>query len=113
MEGIKRRRLGERAWREVLARHAGGGESVSAFCRREGLSPNSFRRWRERLAPGALGAAPRKAVPVPVPVPVTSAPAAHGFVDLGALGGATEPACSRLEMRLELGGGITLHLVRG
>ena len=45
MEGIKRRRLGERAWREVLARHAGGGESVSAFCRREGLSPNSFRRW--------------------------------------------------------------------
>ena len=107
MEGIKRRRLGERAWREVLARHAGGGESVSAFCRREGLSPNSFRRWRERLAPGALGAAPRKAVPV------SSAPAAHGFVDLGALGGATEPACSRLEMRLELGGGITLHLVRG
>jgi len=107
MEGIKRRRLGERAWREVLARHAGGGESVSAFCRREGLSPNSFRRWRERLAPGALGAAPRKAVPV------TSAPAAHGFVDLGVLGGATEPACGRLEMRLELGGGITLHLVRG
>jgi hypothetical protein len=107
MEGIKRRRLGERAWREVLARHAGGGESVSAFCRREGLSPNSFRRWRERLAPSALGAAPRKAVPV------SSAPAAHGFVDLGVLGGAAAPGAGRLEVHLELGGGITLHLVRG
>lgn len=107
MEGIKRRRLGERAWRELLARHAIGGESVSEFCRREGLSPNSFRRWCERLAPGALGAAPREAVPV------SSAPAACGFVDLGVLGGATAPAAGRLELHLELGGGITLHLVRG
>jgi hypothetical protein len=107
MEGIKRRHLGERAWRELLARHAGGDESVSEFCRREGLSPNSFRRWRARLALGAPGAAPCEAVSV------SSAPTARGFVDLGVLGGATAPAAGRLEVHLDLGGGITLHLVRG
>jgi len=107
MEGIKRRRLGERAWRELLARHAAGGESVSEFCRREGLSPNSFRRWRARLAPSALGAAAREAVPV------SNAPAARGFVDLGVLGGATALAAGRLELHLDLGGGITLQVVRG
>jgi len=29
MEGIKRRHLGESAWRELLARQTGGGESVT------------------------------------------------------------------------------------
>ncbi len=39
---------------------------------------------------------------------VTAAP----FVDLGAI--ATAPSApSRLELRLDLGGGLTLHLVRG
>lgn len=106
MEGVKRRRLGERAWRDLLARHAGGGESVSAFCLREGLSPNSFRRWRARLASSAPDSAPREAVSV------SSRPSARGFVDLGLLGGTSAPA-SRLEFTLDLGGGITLHMVRG
>ena len=105
MEGIKRRRLGERSWRELLARHATGGESVSAFCLREGLSPNSFCRWRARLATGALDTARPEAVSV------SSTPPARGFVDLGVLGGTVAPA-SRLELTLDLGGGITLHMVR-
>jgi hypothetical protein len=106
MEGIKRRHLGESAWRELLSRHAAGGDSVSEFCRREGLSPNSFRRWRSRLATGSWGAVAREAVSV------SSVPAARGFVDLGLLGGAAPPA-SRLELTLDLGGGVTLHVVRG
>jgi len=105
MEGIKRRHLGAQAWRELLARQASSGESVSVFCRREGLSPNSLRRWRERLATQALGDVSREAAP--------SARVARGFVDLGVLGGATAPAAGRLELHLELGGGITLHVVRG
>jgi len=74
-----------------------------------GPEPEQLSALARAAGTGGSGrcAAPRKAVPV------SSAPAAHGFVDLGVLGGATEPACSRLEMRLELGGGITLHLVRG
>jgi transposase-like protein len=90
----------------LLSRQATGGESVSAFCLREGLSPNSFRRWRARLAPGALAATPRQAVSV------QSAQAACGFVDLGVLGDAV-PSASRLEITLDLGGGIRLSLVRG
>jgi len=35
---------------------------------------------------------------------------APGFIDLGALGA---PAAQRWEVRLDLGGGIILHLVRG
>ena len=79
---------GDRAgfWRGKLRDQAGSGLSVSAFCRREGFSPNSFYRWRRLLAEGdgANGAAkhlsdpPRENVFVPVSV-VGQAPA--GFSD--------------------------------
>ena len=107
MEGIKRRRhLDENAWRDVFGRFAQGDESVSAFCQREGLNTSSFRRWRARL--GLTGS--RR------PVSVTSAKsddaAMAGFVELGAL--PVPPArCGRLELKLDLGGGVVLHVVRG
>lgn len=97
VEGIKRRHLDIDAWREMLQRFAAGGESVTAFCRREGVSTNSFRRWRARLEA------------------TSSMPASHaapGFVEVGSLGGAAA-AAARLELTLDLGGGVTLHVVRG
>ena len=98
MEGKRRRRLSAQAWREVLDRQAASGVGVSAFCEREGLGENSFYRWRQMLKVKAEAA---------------SAPAKleAAFVDLGSL----EPGSGkeRLDLKLELGGGLTLHLTRG
>ena len=46
MEGIKRKHLGEQAWRELVRRFDGAGVTVGEFCRREGVSKSSFQRWR-------------------------------------------------------------------
>jgi len=107
VEGIKRRRhLDENAWRDVFGRFAQGDESVSAFCQREGLNTSSFHRWRARLGLASearrVNAAPAKA----------NDAAMTGFVDLGALG-APPAGCGRLELKLDLGGGVVLHVVRG
>jgi putative transposase len=100
VEGIKRRRLGAQFWREALEHFATSGLAVSAFCQREGVSTKTFYRWQDRLEKGAMA---------------TTLPAQRGaapFVDLGALiqGGMN---ASGLDLKLDLGGGLTLHLVRG
>jgi hypothetical protein len=91
----KWRRRSRAQWRAVFERFDASGLGVVAFCEREGISVSSFRRWRGLLAdeaPGAPDGAP-------------------GFVDAGVLG--PSGAVGRLELRLELGGGMVLHLVRG
>lgn len=102
MERIRRRHRGSAAWGELLRRHEASGETVSAFCRREGLSVNSFRRWQACLGTAA-SAAVVKAVP--------KAMAAPAFFEMGALG-ASVPGAAPFDLRLDLGGGMTLHLVR-
>ena len=109
----RRRRLGEAGWRALLARFAGSGQSVVAFCRGEGVSAASFHRWRRQLedsvslGPVPLSSADRGLVGGERSPPKTSA----GFVDLGALLGGTRSG--RLELRIELGDGMVLHLARG
>jgi hypothetical protein len=39
----------EAFWRGVLKRHATGGHSIRAFCRREKLSEPSFYAWRRTI----------------------------------------------------------------
>ena len=82
-----RRHLDAQSWREVFGRFDGSGESVVGFCKREGLSSSCFHRWRQRLA-------------------------AAKFIEMGSMGAQAERA-SRLDIRLELGGGVVLYLVRG
>jgi putative transposase len=104
-----RRHLSAQAWREVFGRYDGSGESVTGFCKREGLHMSSFRRWRQRLAPMA-------------PTPITTQPGEPreakrqapeaSFIEMGAMGAAND-STGRLELRLELGGGLVLQLVRG
>lgn len=84
--------------------------TVLAFCDREGISTASFYRWRSILKGSQQ--APRSQKPSMV------ADRAAGFVDLGAL--STSGSCPasgiaqrRFEVRLDLGGGVLLHLVRG
>lgn len=104
-QGVKRRRhLSKQAWGEVLQRFAGAGVSVEEFCRSEGLCRSSFNRWRSRLGATVSTAAAARKTGANKPV----AP----FVDLGVLGASAAPALPALDLRIDLGGGVSLHLVR-
>lgn len=92
----KRQRRSREQWQALLARFELAGMSVVAFCAGETISEASFYRWRALLASSDAGH--------------HVAPAA-GFVDLGPM--ATGAREARLEIRLDLGDGIVLHLVRG
>ena len=94
----KRIRRNEVQWRALLSRFSTSGLSVAAFCEREAVSTASFFRWR-----GLTGLHDGGEI---VAVPNPSA-----FVDLCTLN--IEPArAAALDLRLDLGGGVTLHLVR-
>lgn len=106
----------ETAWRNRLARYAGSTLTVEAFCQREAVSVASFYLWRTRLR-NSHG----KALTAPRIVPVA---AASPFIDLGsvshraisttAIGDAhdvhRQPAA--INIRLDLGGGMVLHIGR-
>ncbi|CAL94652.1 IS66 family insertion sequence element accessory protein TnpA [Azoarcus olearius] len=95
----KWRRRSRAQWRAVLERFGAGGLGVVAFCEREGISVSSFRRWRNVLADAAPGAPDSDHPDEP-----------GGFVDAGVLG---PSGAGRPELRLDLGRGVVLHLVRG
>ena len=48
-------------WRELVARFEKGGDSPREFCKKEGISPESLRRWRIKL-----GSEPEQSAFVPV-----------------------------------------------
>ena len=100
------------AWRSRLARYAAGTQSVAAFCLGEAVSTWSFYKWRTRLRGLAASRVPaRRALPEPA-----------SFIDLGAVAGpaagvaatagAAPAAPGNLAVRLELGGGLVLTIVR-
>lgn len=104
MEQVKHRRLGADGWRELLAKRANSGLSIRAFCAQHGISTSSFNWWRSRLDGGS------RALPSARPI---SAPPASSFVDLGTLSASPAAPGERFELRLDLGGGLVLQLVRG
>lgn len=97
----KRVRRSEDEQRAVLSRFAGSGLGVAAFCRGEGIRAASLYRWRARHGKRSLGGNE-----------VTAAERAPTFVDLGALR-TVSPSGQRLEVKLDLGEGLVLQLVRG
>ncbi len=102
MQTTKRRSA--ETWRSMVARFAQSGLTEDAFCEGEGVSAKLFHRWRmkrSKTTPRAVVEKPTRVAPSP------AAPAS--FVDLGSL----KDSGSRLEMRLDLGGGVLLHVVRG
>jgi len=102
MEQAKRIHRDEATWREIFARQRASGLLVSEFCRQEKINPGIFRRWRTVLEGLGHAAAKRSGRP-------STAEPAQPFVDLGGL----EGNGSRCEIRLELGGGVILRVVRG
>jgi putative transposase len=84
-------------WRSLVGKFEGSGLGVEAFCRREAISAASLYRWRGLLNDG--GDRVETAI-------INKAPT---FVDLGTLNSAAAP---RIDLRLDLGDGLVLHLVR-
>lgn len=95
-------RRGVETWRELVARQNRSGLSVRVFCRQERLNAWTFYGWRSRLRKSATVAEDRVVVSEQNREPT-------GFIDLGALSGVS----SRCEIRLDLGGGVVLQVVRG
>jgi hypothetical protein len=87
-------------WRERIARQAASGKSVAAFCRDEAIATQTFYWWRARLGKRDAHTAPRaKAKAAP-------------FIDLGTMGEADVDAMPGIDIRLDLGHGITLTIAR-
>ena len=120
MQSDTRRRYQRRSaegWRALLAQQAASGLTIGAFCRKVTVSTASFYRWQELLQKnGDSGMAAAVTDRVPAHATPHRTP---DFVDLGALEDLAAPvprddaASPRVELRLELGGGMVLHLVRG
>ena len=106
MEKVSRERRSESAWREIVERQGQSGLTVLKFCEREGIKAASLYGWRSRLREGSQIPAASRAVAKNAK---QSKGSSSGFVDLGSLGASP----SRFEVRLTLGGGVLLHLVRG
>ena len=102
MEKIVRQRRSESAWREIVERQAESGLTVQSFCEREGLKSASLYGWRSRLRDDVQKRSVRVSKSQRSEKPVGE------FIDLGALGSGR----SRFDVRLEMGGGVLLHLVR-
>ena len=89
-------------WRSLLAKFDGSDMGVEAFCRRQAISAASFYRWRSLLGNGGGGDGGAGAASDTVPA----------FVDLGTLDSASSSK-PRIELKLDLGDGLSLRLVRG
>jgi len=92
-------RRSRQEWRSLLAKLDGSGLGVEAFCRREAISAASLYRWRGLLSGESDGGEALVSAGAPV------------FVDLGTLNSASLSR-PRIDLKLELGDGLVLHLVR-
>ena len=91
-------RRNEAQWRTLVSRFAQSGLNAAVFCQREAVSTASLYRWRGLIErrDGSEALAARSEA---------------GFVDLGTLKEESARAAP-VELRLDLGGGLALHLVR-
>ena len=96
-------------WHERVRRQAQSGQSIAEFCRREGITAASFYMWRGRHRSRAVAAVGKPAA--------SQLPAS--FIDVGTMvkrQGAADAipgtAVGRIELRIDLGGGMVLQLVR-
>lgn len=104
MDQITRQRRSESTWREIVARQEQSGLTVTDFCEQEGLKAASLYGWRVRLRQEATGT---KTSPT-ISSKAGAQQISQEFIDLGAIG----TSRGRFEVRLDLGGGVLLQLVR-
>jgi transposase-like protein len=106
----KRRARQQAVWHERVRRQAQSGQSIAEFCRREGITAASFYMWRGRHRRRAEAALGQAAAAVRLPA---------SFIDVGTMverPGAADAIpgtpVGRIELRIDLGGGMVLQLVR-
>ena len=103
----------ESIWRDRLARHATSNQTIEAFCRSESVSTPTFYKWHKRL----------NAESVDTGMVQKDTRVSSPFIELGsvkhpmtALAGADRPGFrahgAQVEVRLDLGNGVMLHIVR-
>jgi len=106
----------EAEWRDRIARQTISGKNVAAFCRSEGVTESSFYGWRSRLGLKNTNDE-QKDTAVTISLP---------FVDLGPIKQAAnshsipplnnedhdKTQAPLLDIRLELGNGIVLHMAQ-
>lgn len=97
-KGRGKRRSREQ-WGRLLGEFDGSGLDVAGFCRREAISAASFYRWRALLNGEAPGGQ------------IVGSPATPAFLDAGTLNPASTSR-PRIDLKVDLGDGLILHLVR-
>lgn len=90
----------EAQWRDCIARQKASGQTVAVFCREESISQATFYLWRKRL--GVQSKPPKHHA-----CPTVAKP----FIDLGEMVH-DKPTSSGWDIRLDLGGGLTLSIAR-
>ena len=103
----------ETIWRERIARQAASGRSVVAFCRDEKLAESTLYYWRKRLSAAVAARRAQRSTAVATPVldlgpiktakPILSPPLAYDTAN---------PSAAAIELRVELGGGVVLHIAK-
>ena len=102
----------ETAWRNRLARYAGSKLTVEAFCLSEAVSVASFYGWRTRLRSGrgnVLQASRTIAAPF-----IDLGSVSHRAISTTAIGDThlAHHESAAINIRLDLGGGMVLHIAR-
>jgi hypothetical protein len=89
-------------WRQRLARFAASAQQIEGFCQAKSVSEATFYRWRKELATNDVAAS------------------AAGFIDVGMMPSSPavppktqcDSAGATLEVRLDLGHGLVLQIVK-
>ena len=100
-------------WRKCVARQAASGKTIAVFCREERIGKSTLSYWRKRL--GVVGAAsmPKLAAVATPFLDVGRVKAARWQQHLASpAGSAPNLPPAGIELRLELGGGVVLHIAR-
>jgi putative transposase len=105
MDQISRQRRSGSTWREIVTRQEQSGLTVTEFCEQEGLKAASLYGWRVRLRQQQRTGT-KTSPTISSKADMQKTP--EGFIDLGAIGASR----GRFEVRLDLGGGVLLQLVR-
>ena len=119
MDKVQSKVAKERTWRAHLTRHAASGKSIAAFCRAEQISQANFYAWRTKLRSDAVGLTVPSADPAFIDLGAMSRPTADRSTTHLPTAAAAAPKAtlqatvnSSIELRLNLGGGLVLTIMR-
>jgi hypothetical protein len=94
-----------------MVEHARSGLSIAAFCRREGLTPHTFRWWRQELARRDCQAATDRADPAPGPS--TDLVLRSAFLPVRVVPDEPQTPPGTTPIEIALPGGPTVRVTRG